>query len=61
MISIKPISCRAKNRVKEHGSQFRLVSRKDKKILLESLGNTWRGEKWLGWFEIGLDVEIISP
>lgn len=64
-IKLKGISKRGKERIKEHGDEFVLKqampnsSSKGNEILVESLDNTWRGEKWLGWFEVGKDVEIV--
>lgn len=63
-VKLKGLSRRGKTRISEHGDTFRLV-REDVGgtihiILVESLKNTWRGEKWLGWFEIGKEVEIID-
>ncbi len=54
MVVITPKCTRAKNRVREHGADMKLVREGSFQgrpaILVESLGNTWRGEKWLGWF-----------
>ena len=51
-VRIIPKSRRAKNRVREHGEEFLADLSKcnyPDSILLLSLGNTWRGEQWLGW------------
>ena len=69
-IKLKGISKRGKNRINEHGENFELIKEdidKNKdhdglpdRILVQSLNNTWRGQKWLGWLEIGKEVEIID-
>ena len=69
-IRLKPISKRGKDRINEHGDTFELIKEdvdKNKdhdglpdRILVESLNNTCRGEKWLGWFELDKDVKIVS-
>lgn len=64
-VKLKPISKRAKDRVNQHGDTFELVKDAPKsncghQILVESLNNTWRGAKWMGWFEVGKDVTILS-
>jgi hypothetical protein len=52
MISVilEAISSRAKNRIREHGSEMRLLEERVDKVLVESLDLTWRGQKWMGWF-----------
>lgn len=69
-VKLKGISKRGKDRINEHGETFQLIDSKTKNftdsnkkgndILVQSLNNTWRGQKWLGWLEIGRDVEIIN-
>lgn len=49
-VKIKPLTKRAKDRVQQHGEIMRFVRRGATGVLVESLNNTWRGEKWLGWF-----------
>lgn len=68
LVQLNPISKRAKDRVNQHGKIFRLKQKgnapllqgNDNSILVESLNDTWRGQKWLGWFEVDKDVEIIA-
>jgi hypothetical protein len=64
-VQLKPISKRAKDRVNQHGDTFTIVEQEDvggsiHAILVQSLDNTWRGGKWLGWFGVGKDVEIVT-
>jgi hypothetical protein len=67
-VQLKPISERAKDRVNQHGDTFTLVTEPlsvdtgnpTEEILVRSLGDTWKGETWLGWFSVGNDVEIVS-
>jgi len=53
-VKIIPKVQRAKNRVNEHGEVMKLHNESkfqgQPAILVESLGDTWRGEKWKGWF-----------
>ena len=50
-IQITPITQRAKNRVHEHGSIFKLLrTQENGTILVEYLEKTWHGQLWLGWF-----------
>jgi len=53
-ITIHPKGTRAKNRIREHGAVMKLLRedlfKGDPAILVESLGDTWRGETWMGWF-----------
>lgn len=67
LIKLKGLSRRGKTRISEHGDTFLLkekehftISRFPDSILVESLNNTWRGEKWLGWLVVGRDVEILN-
>jgi hypothetical protein len=53
-IRIIPHLKRAKARVKEHGETMLLLVELSDRFLVGSIGNTWRGEQWKGWF---LDVE----
>jgi hypothetical protein len=50
-VKILPKSQRAKNRVREHG-EVMLLRRlhPNDRFLVESLGNTWNGTTWAGWF-----------
>jgi hypothetical protein len=47
---INPIGTRAKNRVREHGDTFEVVKLEDTGVCCQSLNNTHKGMKWLGWF-----------
>lgn len=49
-VKLFPKSKRAKSRVFEHGEIMNLVRQTDTSFLFESLNETCRGEKWLGWF-----------
>jgi hypothetical protein len=61
IITLKGISKRGKARVNEHGEQFKVVQvQAAPHILVESLGNTWRGEKWLGWLELDVEVKLLD-
>jgi hypothetical protein len=55
-------SQRAKSRIREHGELMWLEQEKDEKFLVRSLNKTWRGEEWLGWFELKTDAtfEIVK-
>lgn len=62
-IKLKGISKRGKERIKSHGDTFILKEQGLECILVESLNLTWRGEKWLGWFDLmegRKEVEIIK-
>lgn len=63
-IKLKAFSKRAKDRINQHGEIFRLIQKNkfNDFILVESLNNTFNKntEKWLGWFEVDKDVEIIN-
>ena len=50
LVKIIPITQRAKNRVKEHGSEMTLLKDLQTKFLVRSLGPTSQGERWIGWF-----------
>ncbi len=62
MINVEPISRRAKNRVREHGSTFRVrttgiiggMEDDPNDILCVSMDGTWSG-----WFEVGVDIKIL--
>lgn len=45
-----PTSQRAKNRINEHGPEMLLLKEEDDKFLVQSLEDTFKGEKWMGWF-----------
>jgi len=49
-IKIKPKTQRAKNRVREHGDIMLATVIEPDKICVTSLGETWHGETWSGWF-----------
>lgn len=49
-VNIIPISKRAKERVKQHGTIMLLKETRHDRFLVESLDNTWHGQKWMGWF-----------
>jgi hypothetical protein len=49
-VKIVPKSKRAKERIQVHGAVMVLVDDKTTAFLVESEGDTWRGEKWKGWF-----------
>lgn len=49
-VEIVPKSKRAKERVAQHGSVMDLCERQGDKFLVQSLGETWAGMKWQGWF-----------
>lgn len=65
-VTLKPVSKRAKERINEHGAIFSFIKNGDEdsclrnSILVESLEHTWRGQKWLGWFDVGTDVEVLD-
>jgi hypothetical protein len=61
-VKLRGISQRGKSRVHEHGEyMFVLPHRgRDGKHLFRSERQTWHGEYWKGWFEIGKDVEIVE-
>ena len=52
-VTIEPKCKRARNRVREHGRVMLLrrvgTFRGEPAVLVESVGPTWRGEKWVGW------------
>lgn len=50
LVLVCPKSRRAKTRINEHGAIMKLLQVEPDKSLLESLGDSWRGEKWKGWF-----------
>ena len=53
-ITLKGISKRGKERVKQHGPTFHLLKHDKDKILVQSqektFSNMGRKEHWLGWF-----------
>jgi len=62
-IKLKGITLRGKNRIATHGNTFVFKQKGLDCILVESLENTWRGEKWLGWFDLmegRKEVEILK-
>jgi len=51
-VRILPKTQRAKNRVHEHGEVMILKNTNPNGgSYVESLRNTWQGEKWAGWFK----------
>lgn len=48
-VRIIPKSQRAQNRINEHG-EIMILLIPGQKFLVESVGNTWQGSRWLGWF-----------
>jgi hypothetical protein len=60
IIIIKPISKRAKNRVREHGNQFQLVERVKHLPLFDSPAMFLKtmDNKWFGWFADN-EIEIL--
>lgn len=56
IVKIKPISKRAKDRVKQHGEKMLLQSDYGSSFCVRSLGNTWRGETWTGWFNKNVEA-----
>jgi len=60
-VKLKPISKRAKDRINQHGETFDLINEGFNIILVKSLNNTWKNEKWMGWFDLSKDVQIIVP
>lgn len=50
LVKVIPKSKRAKERIKQHGDTMILRQALPGKVQVESLSNTWRGEKWGGWF-----------
>lgn len=67
LVSIFPISARAKNRIREYGNTMILVIEGtfngDKAILVESLDKIHKGnEKWMGWLTVKEATwHILSP
>jgi len=62
IISILPLSQRAKNRVREHGTTFRVratgtlgTDAQPNEVLLVSMDR-----EWFGWFDIGKDIKILQ-
>jgi hypothetical protein len=61
-VKLKGISQRGKSRINEHGEYMFLIKSghsRDGKHLFRSERQTWQGQFWKGWFELGKDVEII--
>lgn len=59
-VKLYPKSKRAKSRVFEHGEVMNLIRETNDSFLLESLNDTCKGEKWLGWFTDGeIDFEEV--
>lgn len=61
-VNIRPLTLWAKNKVRQHGNMFVVVREVNGKLLLKSLGRTYKGhgemEHWLGWFQPGEDAEV---
>lgn len=62
IVSILPLSQRAKNRVREHGTTFRVrgtgttgTEAHSDQVLLVSMDG-----EWFGWFEIGKEIKILQ-
>ncbi len=55
LITLEPVSQRAKNRVREHGATFLLQREEVGNILVWSLDR-----EWFGWFEKGKEVRLAS-
>lgn len=49
-VLISPKTKRAKDRCKQHGNIMLFKKEVGGRILVESLDNTWKGERWMGWF-----------
>lgn len=50
-VQIIPRSKRAKDRISAHGKIMEFIRQEPNgRFLVESLGDTWCGEKWSGWF-----------
>lgn len=50
LVKVIPKSKRSKERVMRHGAEMTVCRELPNKVLLESLNDTWHGEKWKGWF-----------
>lgn len=64
-IKVKPLNKWAKERVKQHGSEFEVVQEKQDRILVKSLEKTWRlkpgvPDFWMAWFVFNKDIETNS-
>lgn len=55
LITLEPVSQRAKNRVREHGSTFLLQREEAGNLLVWSLDR-----EWFGWFTKGTEVKLAS-
>ncbi len=58
IVTLVPLTKRAKERVEQHGDRMKLVKTMLGNILVESLNPTWRGQNWLGWFSDS-EVKVI--
>jgi hypothetical protein len=64
-VQVKPLNKWAKNKVHQHGDIFEVRQDRGHKILVFYLNDTFKlkkdvWQKWCGWFDIGVDVEILE-
>lgn len=63
-MTLAPLTQWARNKIRQHGAEFEVLRELPGKVLVQSLGKTWKGpngmEKWMGWFEIGVDANVIK-